>query len=594
MTRFILTVALSWIFSLQGGYAEPSERVALVIGNSGYVNVPELTNPDSDATDIAAALVRLGFEVNLLLDANGDEMREAFSGFSSSAESADISIVYFAGHGIELDKSNYLIPVNAQLTSDLDIEFETIPLDLIMRSLSTANGVKIVLIDACRENPFKSQINSNGPTRSIGTGLVRVDPIGGNLPGGVLVGYAAGEGKLALDGQGRNSPYAAALLEHLEVPGLEISKLFRKVRDQVFENTDGFQEPFVFGSLPGEDIFLQSPDEASEQNLTAALSKQNKLTSDFAQADLVDTLAAWSKFLREHSAFESHPLYQRAAAKQASLADKAISSRNPGVRWLNPASGFTGTTAQLSREERRLVQEALLFMGFDPGPIDGQFGQRTSLALSRARIKFGLTPGDEVDYELLKVLPNVPKIRKLMSEKKSKYEELDISDLNEPRLTAALTRLGSYDVVFDYFRGSLYLAVFSGPGHEWHHINRIASEAGGHLATIESNAENRFIYELFAQDKRIQPKLEGDYFVGPTIGLYQPRGSIEPKGGWTWVTGEPLAYSNWAGANPDNHKGRQNYARFYSPSKNGRARFPYKWDDGSFWAPSFIMEVPSP
>jgi hypothetical protein len=237
-------------------------RVALVIGNADYAHVGRLSNPINDATDIRAKLDGLGFEVTLATDLDYNPMRLALRDFAEAARDAEVALIYYAGHGIEIDGTNYLIPVNAELRSDRDVEFEAIPLDLVVRAVETSPGLKIVLIDACRNNPFLAEMARTMATRSIGRGLGRIEP------GGVLVGYAARSGTVSQDGEGRNSPYATALMRYIDEPGLEVGKLFRKVRDAVMEATDGAQEPFTYGSLPGVDLYLAAPDAETTEDIS--------------------------------------------------------------------------------------------------------------------------------------------------------------------------------------------------------------------------------------------------------------------------------------------------------------------------------------
>ena len=163
-------------------------------------------------------------------------------------------MVYYAGHGIEVDQRNYLVPVDAELGSDHDVEYETVPLDLVVRAAERASGLRLVILDACRDNPFAASMRRAGTTRSIGRGLARVEPAGSTL-----VAYAAKGGTVAADGDGRNSPYTEALLAHLEEPGLEVGMMFRRVRDAVLASTRRRQEPFVYGSLSSEMVYLKAP-----------------------------------------------------------------------------------------------------------------------------------------------------------------------------------------------------------------------------------------------------------------------------------------------------------------------------------------------
>jgi tetratricopeptide (TPR) repeat protein len=227
-------------------------RVALVIGNASYAVVPALPNPRRDAEAVAAGLRGVGFQsVTVINDASRDAMVKALSAFGREADNADWALVYYAGHGIEVGGANHLIPVDARLASDRDVSAEAISLDQIMGYVEGARKLRMVLLDACRENPFIAKMARRDASRSVGRGLARVEP-----EGGTLVAFAAKDGQIALDGSGTNSPFVAALLKRLPTPGVEVGKLFRLVRDDVLAATGRKQEPFVYGSLPGEDFFF--------------------------------------------------------------------------------------------------------------------------------------------------------------------------------------------------------------------------------------------------------------------------------------------------------------------------------------------------
>ncbi|WP_233383614.1 caspase family protein [Methylobacterium sp. C25] len=234
--------------------AQAETRVALVIGNSGYRAVPALPNPRRDAGRIAASLRSAGFQsVTVVDDGSRADLIAALNRFSDAAERADWAIVYYAGHGIEIGGANYLIPVDARLKSDRDITDEAIPLDRVLQAIESAHKLRVVILDACRDNPFASSMRRTIATRSVGRGLAQVEP-----EGGTLVAFAAKHGQTALDGDGENSPFAEALARRLVTPGVEINKLFRLVRDDVMASTGRRQEPFVYGSLPGEDFYFVS------------------------------------------------------------------------------------------------------------------------------------------------------------------------------------------------------------------------------------------------------------------------------------------------------------------------------------------------
>lgn len=243
-------------------------RVALVIGNSAYRRVPELINPRNDANAIAASLRGVGFDSVLQVsDTTRETMGAVLQAFANEAAAADWAMVYYAGHGIEVNGQNFLIPVEARLAADRDARSETIPLEHVMAALQGARKLKLVVLDACRDNPFAPQMQRTATvadaaaampsmdgdvaTRSIGRGLGEV-----RVTGATLVVFAAKHGQTALDGQGGNSPFALAFAQRMATPGVEINKIFRLVRDDVMEATAGRQEPYTYGSLPGREDFF--------------------------------------------------------------------------------------------------------------------------------------------------------------------------------------------------------------------------------------------------------------------------------------------------------------------------------------------------
>ncbi len=247
ITAFLMLLAAS-LFALP---ASAAERVALIIGNSKYEHAPYLPNPANDAHDIAAAFDRLGFATRLVTDANFDTMRRALLDFAPQAQDADIAVVFFAGHGMEIHDENWLVPVDAEIKVGTATGQEAISLAGIMPIVGSARKLGLVMLDACRDNPFGDVLQASG--RSIGSrGLAAVEP-----PNSVLVMFAAKHGTTAEDGAGHNSPFSTALLHNLEMPGLEINYLFRNVHDEVSSATNGRQEPFVYGTLSKEPIYLK-------------------------------------------------------------------------------------------------------------------------------------------------------------------------------------------------------------------------------------------------------------------------------------------------------------------------------------------------
>jgi uncharacterized caspase-like protein len=229
------------------------KRVALVIGNSAYQNVPSLPNPINDATAIAELLRSAGFDV---VDSRADlgiaVIRRAIREFADVARDADIAVVYYAGHGIEVDGTNYLIPVDAILQRDTDVEDEAISMDRLLRILEPVKRLRLIILDACRENPFTRSMKRTIASRAIGRGLAKVEVVNSDT----LVAFSAKAGSTALDGDGKNSPFTTALLNHLATPGLDLRIAFGQVRDDVLKATANKQEPFVYGSLGGGTVSL--------------------------------------------------------------------------------------------------------------------------------------------------------------------------------------------------------------------------------------------------------------------------------------------------------------------------------------------------
>ncbi len=227
-------------------------RVALVIGNGTYQRVAGLANPKRDATAIARAFEKIGFrQVIMLEDLTRDDMLKGLRSFRELADTAEWAVIYYAGHGMETDGINYIIPVDAKLLVDRDIQDEAVPLSRFLDTIGHAKQLKLVILDACRDNPFTSRMRLSNASRSIGRGLARVEP-----EGSTLVAYAAKHGQVAWDGKGEHSPFVTALLSRLHTPGLEIRKLFGMVRDDVLTATERQQEPFIYGTLGGDDYVM--------------------------------------------------------------------------------------------------------------------------------------------------------------------------------------------------------------------------------------------------------------------------------------------------------------------------------------------------
>jgi hypothetical protein len=251
-SRAAFFIALLFL-AFAGSPASAEKRVALVIGNSAYTTAGLLRNPASDATAVGELLRRGGFTVvETRRDLTNNEMRRALRDFSAKSRDADYALVYFAGHGIEVDGTNYLLPVDVALEQDSDAYDEAVALDRVLQAIEGAKKLRLVILDACRDNPFARTMKRSLSGRSSSRGLAGVEPGKPNT----LIAFAAKGGSIADDGSGTNSPYTAALLKYLARPGLDLRKAFGLVRDEVIKATESKQEPFLYGSLGGADVVL--------------------------------------------------------------------------------------------------------------------------------------------------------------------------------------------------------------------------------------------------------------------------------------------------------------------------------------------------
>ncbi|MET4176517.1 hypothetical protein ABIB99_007637 [Bradyrhizobium sp. LA6.1] len=255
---FLLPVLL--LFFCQPAWA--GNRVALVIGNSAYKNAAPLSNPVNDAAIVEATLKNAGFDVvQTRRDLQAIEMRRTLRDFADQARDADVAVIYYAGHGMEIEGTNYLIPVDATLERDTDVYDEAFSLDRVMLAIEPARQLRLVILDACRNNPFSEKMKRTVGSRSISRGLARIEPATANT----LVAFAAKAGSTASDGNSKNSPYAAALVKYIGTPGLDLRRVFGFVRDDVMKATGNRQEPYVYGTLGGDDVPLVPAKETAKE-----------------------------------------------------------------------------------------------------------------------------------------------------------------------------------------------------------------------------------------------------------------------------------------------------------------------------------------
>jgi len=247
---FVAIVAIGLVLAVALGRPVAAEqRIALVIGNAAYATVPALTNPANDAALMAATLGDVGFDVVTAPNADRDEMAAAIREFGKRLRAAGpdaVGLFYYAGHGVQANGVNYLIPVDAPIGNEADLETAAVSAQWVLSQMDYAgNALNIVILDACRNNPFA------GGFRSLGSGLARMD-----APSGALVAYAAAPGQTAADGSGANSPYTAALADAMRTPGLDLQDVFKRVRVAVESATGRAQTPWEESSLKGDFFFV--------------------------------------------------------------------------------------------------------------------------------------------------------------------------------------------------------------------------------------------------------------------------------------------------------------------------------------------------
>lgn len=410
-----------------------AERVALVIGNGAYSDVAELDNPANDAKAVSAALEEQGFRVFRRDDLDRSAFYDALREFRDVADSAEIAMVYYAGHGIEIDGQNYLMPIDARLEDERDASVEMITVDVVLRQISGADVMKMVVLDACRNNPFLTRMKREGVTRSAArAGLGRIE----TSEADTLIAYAAAAGEITPDGEsGGNSPFSEAFVKAMSGPPTDVRRLLGTVRDELRQTVPG-AAPFVYSSLGGGEYVI-NPNSARPEppkpepepqptQVDSPIDLTETIITDFLEADRLASLTTWNHFLGKYRTLNYHLLYARALENREALllgtgaeghtrsttssASEAETMQTlpavpavqePQVAMLTPADDAPSTVpdtvavdpavaaAALLPQDRRaaaeMVQELLRERGCYSGGIDGDLGpgsQRGIAAIS--------------------------------------------------------------------------------------------------------------------------------------------------------------------------------------------------------------------
>lgn len=438
LLSLILWLAAAALFALPATAATPTgKRVALVIGNSAYQNAVKLPNPERDARAVADKLRRLGFVVVEGYDLGHDGFEDAIKDFSIAVRGADIGMFFYAGHGMQVNGRNYLVPVDAAFQDISALDFEAISMDLVTKQMQQDVSVRLVVLDACRDNPLSKTLSRSlaGTTRSaaIAEGLAEVKL--GDAGEGTAIIFATSPDEVALDGEGEHSPFTTALLNNIDLPDTDLPVVMSRITGEVYKSTNQQQRPWINASLTGEVIL-------NPQGKPAAAAPEEP--KDAPPADSADTLAretALYNLARDSGLREDYLAYlevfpdglysvnarkqlerldQEAKEKEKQVATAVITPpEEPVARSVTTevidlpvtdvvkameANELTEAELEFDRNKRTEIQVRLTLAGFDTGGHDGAFGRKTRNALGAWQTSRGLTPSgylNQPQYELL-------------------------------------------------------------------------------------------------------------------------------------------------------------------------------------------------
>jgi uncharacterized caspase-like protein len=369
--------------------AKADRRVAFVVGNGAYKNVTPLPNPPIDAKAMAGVLRNAGFDVVEGINLTRDKMTERLLEFGKKTQGADVAVFFYAGHGIAVDGTNYLLPVDADIKSEMDVKLgNAINVDLTLDQTMNDAKVKLVFLDACRDNPFAAKIRAGATSRSVSvqTGLAEM-----KSGEGTLIAFATGPGQTALDGQeGTNSPFTRALMANITQPGVEIQQAMTKVRAQVNEETNKGQLPWGHTNLIG-DVYLNPVAASTSAPAVAASAPAVRTSAADVELEFWRTIKDSNK-PEELNAYLTN--YPNGEFKSIALARIASLENGPSTTTRNLSTGvdpatFTEEASQITEDQigldkgqRRDVQRRLTGLGFDT-KVNGKFDDSTRAVITR-------------------------------------------------------------------------------------------------------------------------------------------------------------------------------------------------------------------
>jgi uncharacterized caspase-like protein len=380
---------------VSGNAALADKRVAFVVGNAAYRNVPQLPNPAIDAKAMAAVLRNVGFDVVEGTNLTRDKMTEKLLDFGKKAEGADVAVFFYAGHGIAVNNTNYLLPIDADLKSEMDVKLgAAINVDLTLEQTMADAKVKLVFLDACRDNPFAARIRSARATRSVSVNSGLAEMKSGE---GTLIAFATGPGQTALDGDvGNHSPFTRALISNIAQPGVEIQQAMTRVRAQVNEETRKNQLPWGHTNLIGE-VYLNP--QAASADKPAAASAETPVAVNTAAAPATAMEVEFWRSVKDSNKPEELNAYLTsypngafkalALGRIAKLGDGGQPGATRNLTTAVDPDTFTQDADQtsedqigLDRGQRRDVQRRLTGLGFDT-KATGKFDDNTRSVIKR-------------------------------------------------------------------------------------------------------------------------------------------------------------------------------------------------------------------
>ncbi|MBH5387227.1 caspase family protein [Bradyrhizobium diversitatis] len=388
--RYLTLLTSLVCMALSIGAAKADRRVAFVVGNGSYKNVAQLPNPPIDAKAMAATLRNVGFEVIEGSNLSRDQMTEKLLDFGRKAQGSDIALFYYAGHGIAVSGTNYLLPVDADIKSEMDVKLgAAINIDLTLEQTMGDAKVKLVFLDACRDNPFAAKIKSNAATRSVNVQSGLAEMKSGE---GTLIAFATGPGQTALDGQeGNNSPFTRALIDNITKPGVEIQQAMTSVRAQVNEETRKGQLPWGHTNLTGSVYLNQAPTTQVANAAPTASGIVPAAAGDGVELEYWRSVKESNKPEELNAYLTAYPNGQFKALALARLAaiksgaSTATRTLNAGVdpaTFTDEATQVTEDQIGLDKNKRRDVQRRLTALGFDTKQT-GVFNDETRSVLKR-------------------------------------------------------------------------------------------------------------------------------------------------------------------------------------------------------------------